>query len=221
MEAVVLIDDRYAARIQFRDEPRIGSAEFVRHLEPRHGVTRKMLISGDRASEVEYLAGRVGIREVYAEQSPEQKLAIVEAENQKGQTLFLGDGINDAPAMAAAHVGVAFGRESDITSEAADVVVLDSSLELLDELLHIGERMRRIALQTAVGGIGLSMIGMVLAVMGMLPPLVGAVAQEVIDLLAILNAARVVAVRKPLADYHDYPLPPPQSEAIEVTTQPG
>ena len=175
-----------------------------------------MLISGDRASEVEYLGRRVGIGEIHGEVSPEDKLAIVRAENEKGQTLFLGDGINDAPAMAAADVGVAFGRESDITSEAAGVVVLDSSLERVDELLHIGERMRRIALQSALGGIGLSMIGMVLAVMGMLPPLVGAVAQEVIDLLAILNAARVVAVKKPLADYHEYPLPEPEPEALQA-----
>lgn len=210
METVVLIDGDYAATIQFRDEPRLGAAEFVSHLGPRHGVTRTMLVSGDRAAEVEYLARRVGIDEVHAEASPEEKLAIVRAENEKGTTLFLGDGINDAPAMAAADVGVAFGRESDITSEAAAVVILDSSLERLDELLHIGERMRRIALQSALGGIALSMIGMVLAVMGMLPPLVGAVAQEVIDLLAILNAARVVAVRRPLADYHHFGLPQPK-----------
>lgn len=209
METVVLVDGRHAATIQFRDEPRLGAAEFVSHLGPRHGVTRTMLISGDRASEVHYLARRVGIDEVHAETSPEEKLAIVRAENERGTTLFLGDGINDAPAMAAADVGVAFGRESDVTSEAAAVVILDSSLERLDELLHIGERMRRIALQSALGGIALSMIGMVLAVMGLLPPLVGAVAQEVIDLLAILNAARVVAVRKPLADYHHYPLSEP------------
>lgn len=209
METVVLVDRRYAATIQFRDEPRLGAAEFVSHLGPRHGVTRTMLISGDRASEVHYLAKRVGIDEVHAETSPEDKLAIVLAENKRGTTLFLGDGINDAPAMAAADVGVAFGRESDVTSEAAAVVILDSSLERLDELLHIGERMQRIALQSALGGIALSIIGMVLAVMGLLPPLVGAVAQEVIDLLAILNAARVVAVRRPLADYHRYPLQEP------------
>src|SRR5690606_11329521 len=126
MEAVVLIDGRNAAHFQIRDEPPVGSAGFVSQLGPCHGVTRTMLSSGDRASEVEYLAKRVGIEEVYAEVSPEEKLAIVQAENEKGQTLFLGDGINDAPAMAAADVGVAFGRESDVTSEAAGVVVLDS-----------------------------------------------------------------------------------------------
>lgn len=209
MEAVVLIDDGYAATIRFRDEPRVGSWEFIQHLGPRHGVTRTLLISGDRSSEVGYLANRVGISEVFAGASPEEKLEIVRAEGTNGTTLFLGDGINDAPAMAAADVGIAFGQESDITSEAAGAVVMDSSLERLDELLHIGERMRRIALQSALGGIGLSMIGMVLAVLGMLPPLVGAIAQEGIDLLAILNAARVVARRRPMADYHEYPLPEP------------
>ena len=207
MEAVVLIDDRYAATFRFRDEPRLGSWEFVQHLGPRHGVARTMLISGDSSSEVEYLAARVGITDVHAGMSPEEKLEIVREVGKTSTTLFLGDGINDAPAMAAADVGIAFGQGSDITSEAAGAVVLDSSLERLDELFHIGERMRRIALQSAVGGIFLSIIGMTLAVMGLLTPIMGAIAQEAIDILAILNAARVVARRKPMADYHDYPLP--------------
>lgn len=207
MEAVVVIDDAYAATFRFRDEPRLGSWEFVQHLGPRHGVARTMLISGDSSGEVEYLAARVGITDVHAGVSPEEKLEIVREVGKTSTTLFLGDGINDAPAMAAADVGIAFGQGSDVTSEAAGAVVLDSSLERLDELFHIGERMRRIALQSAVGGIVLSMIGMTLAVMGLLSPIVGAIAQEAIDILAILNAARVVARRKPMADYHDYPLP--------------
>jgi heavy metal translocating P-type ATPase len=206
MEAVVLIDGRYAATFRFRDEPRLGSWEFVQHLGPRHGVARVMLISGDSSSEVEYLAGRVGITDVHAGMSPEEKLAIVREVGATSTTMFLGDGINDAPAMAAADVGIAFGQGSDITSEAAGAVVLDSSLERLDELFHIGERMRRIALQSALGGIALSIIGMGLAVMGLLSPIVGAIGQEAIDLLAILNATRVIARRTPMADYHDYPL---------------
>jgi cation transport ATPase len=106
--------------------------------------------------------------------------------------------------MTAATVGVAFGAGSDVTSEAADVVVLDSSLERVDDLLHIGRRMRRIALQSALGGIGLSVVGMGLAVAGLLTPVAGAVSQEVIDVLAILNAARVALVRGPLADFAGY-----------------
>ena len=212
MESVMIVDGRYAATLRFRDEPRVGTSQFIDHLGPRHGVTRTMLISGDTSSEVAYLAERVGIADVHAGASPERKLELVLEERQKGPVLFLGDGINDAPAMAAADVGIAFGQESDVTTEAAGAVILDSSLERLDELLHIGERMRRIALQSAIGGIVLSMIGMVLAVMGMLPPLVGAAAQEAIDLLAILNAARVVAVRRPLADFHHHPLPAEEPE---------
>ncbi|MBI1352203.1 MAG: heavy metal translocating P-type ATPase [Actinomycetales bacterium] len=200
LECVVLVDDRYAATLQFRDEPRVGAREFIGHLGHRHDVVRTMLLSGDRSSEVEYLAGRVGLSEARAQVSPEEKLDIVRRETEAAPTVFLGDGINDAPAMTAATVGVAFGKNNDVTAEAADAVVLDSSFERLDELLHIGRRMRRIALQTAIGGIALSAIGMVLAVVGLLPPLLGAVAQEVIDVLAIVNAARVSMARKPMAD---------------------
>ena len=201
LECVVLVDDDYAGTLQFRDEPREGAREFIAHLGGRHQVTRTLLISGDRRSEVEYLADRVGLTEALASVSPERKLEIVREETAKAPTVFLGDGINDAPAMTAATVGVAFGSNNDVTAEAADAVVLDSSLDRLDELLHIGRRMRRIALQTAVGGIVLSAVGMLLAVLGLLPPLAGAVAQEAIDLLAILNATRVAMARRPMSDF--------------------
>ena len=200
LECVVLVDGAYAGTLQFRDEPRTGAREFVGHLGSRHGVTRTLLLSGDRASEVAYLAERVGLTEARAQVSPEEKLRIVREETLRAPTVFLGDGINDAPAMTAATVGVAFGRNNDVTAEAADAVVLDSSFERLDELLHIGRRLRRIALQTAIGGIAASAIGMLLAVAGLLPPLAGALAQEVIDVLAILNATRVALVRRPMAD---------------------
>ena len=147
-----------------------------------------LIVSGDRESEVRYLADRVGIREIYASQSPEDKVEIVRRETVRGKTLFLGDGINDAPALTAATVGVAFGQNSDITAEAAGAVVLDSSLGRFDEFLHVGRRMRRIALQIALGGMALSLIGMGFAAAGYLPPVAGAVAQEVIDLAAVLNA---------------------------------
>ena len=203
MESVVLIDERYAAVIQFRDEPRAEAEKFIAHLPEKHGVDKMMIISGDRESEVRYLAGRVGIHEVHAGVSPEGKLAIVQQHNARGKTLFLGDGINDAPAMATATVGVAMGSDSDVTSEAADAVILDSSLERLDGLLHISARMRRIALQSALGGMALSIIGMVLAVFGLLTPLAGAVVQEVIDVAAILNSARVAMARGPLSDFEE------------------
>ncbi|MGH8835644.1 MAG: heavy metal translocating P-type ATPase [Actinomycetes bacterium] len=201
LECVVLIDGEYAATFRFRDEPRSGAGPFVSHLPRRHGITSTMLISGDRESEARYLADRVGIDTVHAECSPEQKLEIVRRATALRRTLFLGDGVNDAPAMTAATVGVAFGRNSDVTAEAAAAVVLDSSLERLDELLHIGARMRRIALQSALGGMGLALAGMGLAAFGLLAPVAGAIMQEVIDLGAILNSARVAARRTPMTDF--------------------
>src|SRR5690625_111883 len=201
LECVVLLDGRYAATLRFRDQPRGGAADFVAHLPGRHGVNRTMIISGDQESEVRYVADQVGISEVHAGISPEGKLDIVREVTGAERTLFLGDGINDAPAMTAATVGVAFGAAHDVTSEAADAVVLDSSLERLDDLIHIGERMRRIALQSALGGIGISLIGMGFAVFGFITPIVGAILQEVIDLAAILNSARVAIDKGSMADF--------------------
>jgi heavy metal translocating P-type ATPase len=201
MEAVALIDGRYAGSFRFRDEPRSDSAPFVNHLGPKHRFDRVLLVSGDRESEVRYLAARVGIREVHAGQSPEQKLELVRAETQRAGTVFLGDGINDAPALTAATVGVAFGQHSDVIAEAAGAVILDSSLEKVDELLHVSRRLRRIALQSAVGGMVLSGLGMLLAAFGWLPPVAGAIVQEVIDVLAVANALRVAVPPRALSDY--------------------
>jgi P-type E1-E2 ATPase len=138
---------------------------------------------------------------VFASQSPEQKLALVRRETAKAPTIFLGDGINDAPALTAATVGIAFGNNSEITSEAADAVILDSSLGKVDVLFHIGRRMRAIALQSAVGGMALSVVGMLLAATGHLVPVAGAVSQEIIDVLAVLNALRAAFPPKALSDY--------------------
>jgi heavy metal translocating P-type ATPase len=200
MECIVLVDGRFAAALRFRDEPRAEGAQFIGHLAPKHHFRRVMLVSGDRAAEVEYLAQRVGITEVLAGQSPEQKVAVVRAETAKAPTVFLGDGINDAPALTAATVGIAFGNNSEITGAAADAVILESSLEKVDVLFHIGRRMRAIALQSAVGGMALSVVGMLLAATGHLPPVAGAVSQEVIDILAVLNALRAAAPPAALSD---------------------
>jgi heavy metal translocating P-type ATPase len=205
LECVVLIDGGYAATFRFRDEPRAEGKSFVRHLKPRHGFERVLLVSGDRETEVRYLAEKVGITEVYASQSPEQKLALVRQETKRANSVFMGDGINDAPALTAATVGIAFGQGSDVTAEAAGAVIMDSSLQRVDELLHIGRRMRSIALQSAIGGMGLSMIGIVVAAAGYLPPVAGAVAQEVIDVLAVLNALRAAMTPRMLSDYESRP----------------
>jgi len=211
LECVVLVDGRYAATFRFRDEPRSEGKLFVRHLKPRHGFDRVLLVSGDRETEVKYLAEKVGITEVYASQSPEQKLALVREETTRANTVFMGDGINDAPALTAATVGIAFGQASDVTAEAAGAVILDSSLERVDELLHIGRRMRTIALQSAIGGMGLSVVGMLVAAAGYLPPVAGAIAQEVIDVLAVLNALRASMTPKTLTDYEPQPQGEPRS----------
>ncbi|HEV2488469.1 MAG TPA: heavy metal translocating P-type ATPase [Candidatus Acidoferrales bacterium] len=201
LECLVFLDGRFAAAFRFHDAPRMDSSLFVRHLKPRHAVSRVMLVSGDRESEVRYLAGIVGIKEVHSTKSPEEKVEIVREETKREKTLFVGDGINDAPAMQAATVGVAFGVSSDIASEAADAVVMETSMGKVDELIHIGRRMRHIALESAVGGMALSILGMLVAAFGYLPPIAGAVTQEVIDLAAVLNAVRVALPAKVLTDF--------------------
>jgi heavy metal translocating P-type ATPase len=201
LECVILIDGRYAATCRFRDEPREEGFHFIRHLKPLHGFDRIMLVSGDRESEVRYLAEKVGITEVRYNQTPEQKLALVREETGKSPTVFMGDGINDAPALTAATVGIAFGQGSDVTAEAAGAVILDSSLQRVDELLHIGRRMRTIGLQSAVGGMILSLAGMIAAGFGYLPPVAGALTQEIIDVLAVLNALRASFSPRSLTDY--------------------
>lgn len=201
LECVIIVDDALAALYRFRDEPRAEGAAFVHHLGPRHGISRIMIVSGDRESEVRYLSERIGIHEIRAQKTPEEKVEIVRAETARARTLYVGDGINDAPALMAATVGLAIGQHSDITTEAAGAVILDSSLHRVDELLHISARMRRIVLQSAVGGMALSVVGMGLASVGLLTPVAGAIAQEVIDVLAVLNALRAAIPPKRLVDF--------------------
>jgi len=200
LECIVVVDGRYAAALRFHDAPRVESRSFVSHLGPKHHFARVMIVSGDRESEVRYLAARVGITEIHAEKSPEEKLAIVRAETAAAKTLFVGDGINDAPAMMAATVGMAIGQNSDVTAEAAGVVIMENSLEKVDEFMHISRRMRAIALQSAVGGMALSVIGMAFAATGHLSPVAGAISQEIIDVLAVLNALRAAYPPKVIHD---------------------
>ena len=201
LECLVFMDGSYAATFRFHDTPRAESRTFIRHLMPRHAVNRVLLVSGDRDLEVRRLAEEVGIREVHSAKTPEDKVAITREEVSASPTLFLGDGINDAPAMQAATVGVAFGVHSDVTSEAADAVILEASLARVDELIHIARRMRNIALQSAIGGMALSVLGMVAAAFGYLPPIGGAIGQEIIDLAAVLNAVRVALPPRFLVDF--------------------
>lgn len=201
MEGVVLVNGRFAALLLFRDTPRPEGFSFIRHLGPRHQMMRTVLVSGDRRSEVEYMARKVGIDEVHAEKSPEEKLELVRAWTAQGSTFFVGDGINDAPALMAATVGIAIGKHSDITAEAADAVVMDSSLAKIDELIHIGARFKRIVLQSAGGGMLVCLAGMAFAAAGWLTPVAGAILQELIDLAAVLNALRAALPPRELSDF--------------------
>lgn len=200
LECLLIIDGELSAYFRFHDMPRADSRPFIQHLTPQHGINRIMILSGDREEEVNYFANSMGIDLVYANQSPEDKLALVTQESTQAKTAFLGDGINDAPALMAATVGIAFGRNSDVTAEAADAVIMNDSLQTVDEFFHISRRMRQIALQSALGGMLLSFIGMLFAAMGYLPPIAGAITQEVIDLVAILNALRMIGKPERLSD---------------------
>jgi len=201
LECFIFVDGCHAATYRFRDTARADSRSFISHLGPSHNLERVLLVSGDRESEVRYLADLVGIETVFAGRSPEDKVAITREESRRAPTLFIGDGINDAPALAAATVGLAFGHHSEITSEAAGAVIMDTSLERVDELFHIARRMRRIALESAVGGMALSIVGMLAAFAGLLPPVSGAIVQEIIDLGAVLNALRGAVPGGALTDY--------------------
>jgi heavy metal translocating P-type ATPase len=192
LECVVVVNQKIAALFIFHDQPLLEGKQFINHLAPNHRFEKIMLVSGDRESEVQYLANLFGITNIYSSQSPEQKLEIVRAETAKAPTLFMGDGINDAPALAAATVGLAFGQHNIVTSEAAKAVIMENSLAKVDDLIHISEDMRKIAFQSAVGGMILSFIGMVLAAFGFINPVSGAVLQEIIDIVAILNSLRLI-----------------------------
>ncbi len=191
LECIIMQGGKYAATFRFRDAPRSDGKPFIGHLGPAHQFNKVMLVSGDRESEVTYLADLLGIKEMLASQSPEQKVAVVRAETLKAPTLFMGDGINDAPALASATVGIAFGQHSSVTAEAAGAVIMENSLEKVDELFHISTKLRRIAMQSAVGGILVSIIGMGFAASGYISPVQAALMQELIDVIAIANALRM------------------------------
>ena len=191
LECLVLMDNQYAATIRLRDAPREDGKPFIKHLAPNHQFNKVMIVSGDRESEVTYLADLLGITETYASQSPEQKVDIVRAETALAPTLYMGDGINDAPALTSATVGIAFGQHSSVTAEAAGAVIMENSLGKVDELIHISADMRKIVLQSALGGMALSLIAMGFAAGGYITPVAGALLQEAIDVLAIANALRM------------------------------
>ncbi|MBJ7338113.1 heavy metal translocating P-type ATPase [Mycolicibacterium sp.] len=157
------------------------------------GLNRLVMLSGDRLAPAEDVAAVLGLDAVHAHQSPADKVARVQAESRDAVTVMVGDGVNDAPALAAANVGVAMGaRGSTASSEAADVVLTTDRLDRLADAIGIARRARRIAVQSAVVGMGLSVIAMALAAVGLVPPAAGALLQEVIDVAVIVNALRAL-----------------------------
>ncbi len=188
----VAVDGQPAGAILLHDPVRPDSPGTIRALR-RSGIERVVLVTGDHPEVAEVVGIGIGADEVLAERSPEEKVAVVQAEKAHGTTLMVGDGINDAPALAAADVGVAMGaRGATASSEAADVVLTADRLDPLAEALAVARRARAIALQSVLAGMGLSLGGMLLAAAGLLPPIAGALVQEGIDLAVIANALRAL-----------------------------
>ena len=157
------------------------------------GVRRVTMISGDHASVAARIGAALKVDAVLAEQSPADKIEAVRAARGQGTTVMVGDGINDAPALAAADVGVAMGaRGATASSEAADVVLLVDRLDRLALAMVIARRSRQIAVQSVVVGMGLSLVAMAIAAAGWLPPAPGALLQEGIDIAVIVNALRAL-----------------------------
>jgi len=151
------------------------------------------MLTGDRAEPAREVATVLGLDEVYAQQSPADKVAAVRAERNRAGTVMVGDGVNDAPALASATVGVAMGaRGATASSEAADIVLTTDRLDRLADAMDIARWSRRIAVQSAVVGMTLSLLAMVIAALGWLTPAAGALLQEGIDVAVILNALRAL-----------------------------
>lgn len=188
----VAIDGRPAGALLFEDEVRPDAPRMIRTLREA-GVERILLVTGDRADIAESVGRVVGVDAVLAECDPADKLAIVRTESQLAATIMVGDGVNDAPALAAAGVGVALAaRGATASSEAADVVLTVDRIDALGDAILVARRSRNIAAQAVGVGMGLSLLAMAAAAVGWLPPAAGAVLQEGIDLLAIAIALRAV-----------------------------
>lgn len=188
----VAIDGELAGEIVLADELRVGTRQFLENLR-NLGISRIVLATGDRRAVAEFVAHGLWIDSVKFELSPDQKVAVVLAERKTGAVMMVGDGVNDAPALAAADVGVAMGaRGAAASAEAADVVLLVDNLDRISIAIQIARRSRHIALESVVVGIGLSLLGMVAAAFGYLTPVQGAIFQEVIDVSVILNALRAL-----------------------------
>jgi P-type E1-E2 ATPase len=191
---LVSVDGRVAGSLGLSDALRPDAAGAIGLLRAA-GVTRVAILSGDVRSAAEDIGRRLDVDEVHADLTPEDKLRLVRATQEAGDgaVVMVGDGINDAPALAAADVGIAMAStEATVSSEAADVVIPGDRIARVAEAVSIGRRSLGIARQSVLAGLSLSGVAMVAAAFGYLPPVAGALLQEVIDVAVILNALRAL-----------------------------
>ncbi|WP_424813812.1 heavy metal translocating P-type ATPase [Roseococcus sp. YIM B11640] len=191
IRCAIALDGKPAATLLLHDPPRSEAREVVDALR-RGGVERIVLASGDALEPVEAMARHIGADAAHARQTPASKVVLVESERQNGPVLMLGDGLNDAPALASADVGLAVGTRGAAAAQAADAVLLADNLRPLVAAHRAARHARDIALQSALAGIGLSAIGMLAAAFGYLAPVEGALLQQGIDAAVVLNALRAL-----------------------------
>jgi P-type E1-E2 ATPase len=188
----IALDGRPAGFLVLADEMRSGVGGMLRELRSM-GIERIVLASGDREDIASFIAAKFAFDLVRAELTPDQKILVVLSERKNGPVMMIGDGVNDAPALAAADVGVAMGAKGAAASaEAADVVLLVDEIGHVVLAVKIARRSRHIALECVFVGLGLSIAAMVAASFGMLLPVQGALLQEVIDVAVIFNALRAL-----------------------------
>jgi len=184
------VDDQPAGVLVLDDPVRIDAPRTIRSLR-RNGIDRIVMVTGDRPEVAEAIGAVIGVDEVLAERSPADKLDVVKAERLRAPTMMVGDGINDAPALALADVGVAMAAQgASASSEAADIVLTADRLDRLGEARSVAVRSRRIALESVIAGMAMSLVAMGFAAVGLLPAVWGALLQEAIDVIVILNALR-------------------------------
>jgi len=188
----VAVEGRPIGALLLADELRADTPRAIRMMREA-GVARMVMVTGDRAAAAQAIGSALDLDAVLADRVPSDKVDAVRSERRLNPTIMVGDGINDAPALASADVGIALGaRGASASSEAADVVILADRLDRVGEAIVIARRARRIAVESIVAGMGLSTLAMLAAVLGWLMPVPAAIVQEVIDVAVILNALRAL-----------------------------
>jgi heavy metal translocating P-type ATPase len=190
----VSVDGRMVGALQMADQIRLETPRALRLLR-LEGIKALVMLTGDRRDVAETVGAMLGVTEVRSELTPSDKLTAIRSARPQGTVVMIGDGINDAPALAAADVGIAMGaRGAAASSEAADVVLLVDRLDRIVDALRIAKRTRKIAVESVIAGMLLSSAAMIVAAVGLLPPIYGAMLQEVIDVAVIANALRALQI---------------------------